>query len=45
VHRADNGKHSITLKGVDLAETMPEKRDHVHLLASGPRPPNAARVG
>jgi curved DNA-binding protein CbpA len=45
VTRSDNGKHSITLKGVDMAETMPEKREHVHLLTGAVRPPNAARVG
>jgi curved DNA-binding protein len=26
VHRADNGRHSITMKGVDLAEEMSERR-------------------
>ena len=45
VHRADSGKHSITLKGVDLAETMPDKREHMHLLAGATRSPSEARVG
>jgi curved DNA-binding protein CbpA len=37
VYRADNGKHSITLKGVDLAETVPERRENLHLLPAAGR--------
>lgn len=32
VNRADNGRHSITLKGVDLAETLAEKREAAQML-------------
>jgi curved DNA-binding protein CbpA len=45
VTRSDNGRTSITLKGVDLAETTPERREHTHLLAAGARPASAVRVG
>jgi curved DNA-binding protein CbpA len=32
VNRADNGKHTITLKGVDLAETLAERREAAPML-------------
>ncbi len=38
VQRTDNGKYSITLKGVDLAEEMSERRpEPLHLIAAGTR--------
>ncbi len=32
VTRSDNGRHSITLKGVDLAETLAERRENAPML-------------
>jgi curved DNA-binding protein len=37
VQRADNGRHSITLKGVDLVETLSERREAIPLLAASAR--------
>jgi curved DNA-binding protein CbpA len=34
VQRTDSGRHSITLKGVDLAETLSERREAPMLLAA-----------
>jgi curved DNA-binding protein len=44
VQRGDNGRHSITLKGVDLAETLSERVTPVAMLPASSRPtivPNA----
>jgi curved DNA-binding protein len=37
VQRTDNGRHSITLKGVDLAETLSERREAAPILNAGTR--------
>jgi curved DNA-binding protein len=37
VQRSDNGRHSITLKGVDLVETWSERREPIPLLAVSTR--------
>jgi curved DNA-binding protein len=37
VQRTDNGRHSITLKGVDLVETWSERREPIQLLATNAR--------
>jgi hypothetical protein len=37
VQRSDNGRHSITLKGVDLTEVWSERREPVPLLAASAR--------
>jgi curved DNA-binding protein len=44
VQRTDNGRHAITLKGVDLAETLTERVTPVAMLPASTRPtivPNA----
>jgi curved DNA-binding protein CbpA len=37
VQRSDNGRHSITLKGVDLTETLTDRREPIPLLAANAR--------
>jgi curved DNA-binding protein len=37
VQRTDNGRHSITLKGVDLVEMWSERREPIPLLAANAR--------
>jgi curved DNA-binding protein CbpA len=44
VIRADNGRHSITLKGVDLAETLAERRENSPMLLGPVRQADSANA-